>query len=52
MDWSKLAALGYRPARDFRAGLEETVARYRRNPDRWEAVVFSIMLGSSVRPRS
>ncbi|MEV6738634.1 dTDP-glucose 4,6-dehydratase [Streptomyces sp. NPDC051104] len=35
MDWSKLAALGYRPARDFKAGLEETADWYRRNPDRW-----------------
>ncbi|WP_030181080.1 dTDP-glucose 4,6-dehydratase [Streptomyces sp. NRRL S-813] len=35
MDWSKLAALGYRPARDFEAGLEETADWYRRNPDRW-----------------
>ncbi|WP_151775701.1 dTDP-glucose 4,6-dehydratase [Streptomyces abyssomicinicus] len=35
MDWSKIAALGYRPARDFVAGLEETVAWYRANPDRW-----------------
>ncbi|MEU9397600.1 dTDP-glucose 4,6-dehydratase [Streptomyces sp. NPDC048324] len=35
MDWSKLAALGYQPARDFQAGLEETVDWYRRNPDRW-----------------
>ena len=31
MDWSKLAALGYRPARDFKAGLEETTDWYRRN---------------------
>ncbi|MGW5465182.1 dTDP-glucose 4,6-dehydratase [Streptomyces sp. NPDC003996] len=35
MDWSKLAALGYRPARDFQDGLEETADWYRRNPDRW-----------------
>ncbi|MFD8613021.1 dTDP-glucose 4,6-dehydratase [Streptomyces sp. NPDC059631] len=35
MDWSKLAALGYRPVHDFQAGLEETADWYRRNPDRW-----------------
>ncbi|WP_055589322.1 dTDP-glucose 4,6-dehydratase [Peterkaempfera griseoplana] len=35
MDWSKLAALGYNPARDFHAGLIETAHWYRANPDRW-----------------
>ncbi|MFI1165671.1 dTDP-glucose 4,6-dehydratase [Streptomyces sp. NPDC020801] len=35
MDWGKLAALGYRPACDFKAGLEETADWYVRNPDRW-----------------
>nr|BFD88470.1 dTDP-glucose 4,6-dehydratase [Streptomyces sp. Xyl84] len=35
MDWSKLAGLGYQPAHDFQAGLEETADWYRRNPDRW-----------------
>lgn len=35
MDFSKLAALGYKPMRDFEGGLEETANWYRRNPDRW-----------------
>jgi dTDP-glucose 4,6-dehydratase len=35
MDWSKLAALGYQPTRDLKAGLQETADWYRRNPDRW-----------------
>ncbi|WP_380284647.1 dTDP-glucose 4,6-dehydratase [Kitasatospora purpeofusca] len=35
MDWSKTAALGYRPGRDLKAGLTETVDWYRNNPDRW-----------------
>lgn len=35
MNWGKLAALGYKPARDFLAGLEETADWYRRNTDRW-----------------
>ncbi|WP_438490771.1 dTDP-glucose 4,6-dehydratase [Streptomyces sp. S186] len=35
MDCTKAAALGYRPQRDFKAGLEETVDWFRRNPDRW-----------------
>lgn len=35
MDWSKIATLGYKPARDFHASLEETVAWYMANPDRW-----------------
>ncbi|AJC61974.1 dTDP-glucose 4,6-dehydratase [Streptomyces sp. 769] len=35
MDCTKAAAFGYRPQRDFTAGLEETVDWFRRNPDRW-----------------
>ncbi|MFI1767540.1 dTDP-glucose 4,6-dehydratase [Streptomyces sp. NPDC020800] len=35
MNWGKLADLGYRPARDFQGGLEETADWYLRNPDRW-----------------
>ncbi|MFJ5120963.1 dTDP-glucose 4,6-dehydratase [Kitasatospora sp. NPDC088548] len=35
MDWSKVAALGFRPARDLEEGLAETVDWYRSNPDRW-----------------
>ena len=35
MNWGKLAALGYKPAHDFQAGLEETADWYRRNADRW-----------------
>ena len=36
MDGSKLASLGWRPARTFDEGLPETVAWYRANPD-WVA---------------
>ncbi|MFD9412123.1 dTDP-glucose 4,6-dehydratase [Streptomyces sp. NPDC059989] len=35
MLWDKIAALGFRPARDLDEGLAETVDWYRRNPDRW-----------------
>ncbi|KUM97351.1 dTDP-glucose 4,6-dehydratase [Streptomyces yokosukanensis] len=35
MSWGKIAALGYRPAHDFQAGLEETAAWYSANTDRW-----------------
>lgn len=35
MNWGKIAALGYQPVHDFQAGLEETAAWYRANPDRW-----------------
>ncbi|MFF7456646.1 dTDP-glucose 4,6-dehydratase [Kitasatospora sp. NPDC008115] len=35
MDWSKTAALGYRPDRDLKDGLTETADWYRNNPDRW-----------------
>ncbi|MGW2544723.1 dTDP-glucose 4,6-dehydratase [Kitasatospora sp. NPDC001574] len=38
MDWSKVAALGFRPARDLEDGLAETVDWYRSNPDRWAPV--------------
>lgn len=51
MDWSKLAALGYQPARDFQTGLEETADWYRRNPDRW-APLSRIPLPSPRSPRS
>jgi len=36
LDHSKLAALGYRPARTFEDGLAETVQWYRDNRDWWE----------------
>jgi dTDP-glucose 4,6-dehydratase len=36
VDHSKLAALGYRPARGFEDGLAETVRWYRDNRDWWE----------------
>ena len=36
LDYSKLAALGYRPARTFEDGLAETVQWYRDNRDWWE----------------
>ncbi|WP_051927265.1 dTDP-glucose 4,6-dehydratase [Streptomyces durhamensis] len=55
MDWSKLAALGYRPARDFHAGLEETADWYRRNPDRWAPLSRSprpVMLSPHTAPTS
>ncbi|WP_062651484.1 dTDP-glucose 4,6-dehydratase [Streptomyces maremycinicus] len=42
MDWGKIAALGYRPTRDFRAGLEETAAWYRANPDQWAPMSNSL----------
>ncbi|MFI0977795.1 dTDP-glucose 4,6-dehydratase [Streptomyces sp. NPDC021093] len=35
MTFDKVAALGYRPERDFHDGLAETVDWYRRNTDRW-----------------
>jgi dTDP-glucose 4,6-dehydratase len=35
MDWSKIAALGYRPAHDLDQGLAQTADWYRCNPDRW-----------------
>ncbi|MYV52168.1 dTDP-glucose 4,6-dehydratase [Streptomyces sp. SID3212] len=35
MLWDKISALGFRPIRDLDEGLAETVAWYRRNPDRW-----------------
>lgn len=35
MDWTKMAQLGYTPARELADGLAETVDWYRRNPDRW-----------------
>jgi dTDP-glucose 4,6-dehydratase len=36
MDWSKIARLGYRPARDLEGGLAATVAWYRANPGFWQ----------------
>ncbi|MFJ4676929.1 dTDP-glucose 4,6-dehydratase [Kitasatospora sp. NPDC088783] len=36
MDWSKIARLGYRPARDLEAGLAATIAWYRANPAFWQ----------------
>ena len=37
VDWSKARdELGYRPRRDFTAGLAETVAWYREHRDWWE----------------
>ncbi|MGV9314387.1 dTDP-glucose 4,6-dehydratase [Streptomyces sp. NPDC003691] len=35
MHWDKIAAIGFRPTRDFDEGLAETVDWYRHNPDRW-----------------
>ncbi|WP_042405001.1 dTDP-glucose 4,6-dehydratase [Streptacidiphilus carbonis] len=35
MDWSKIAALGYRPVHDLDQGLAQTADWYRHNPDRW-----------------
>ena len=35
MDITKATALGYRPRRDLRDGLAETVAWYRDHPERW-----------------
>jgi dTDP-glucose 4,6-dehydratase len=34
MDWSKIAALGFTPRRDLPTGLADTVAWYRRHPER------------------
>ncbi|MGW2951578.1 dTDP-glucose 4,6-dehydratase [Streptomyces eurythermus] len=48
MDWTKLAALGYRPTRDFAAGLVETANWYRDNPDRWAPLSRS---SADTRPR-
>jgi dTDP-glucose 4,6-dehydratase len=48
MDWSKIAALGYRPTRDFTAGLVETANWYRHNPDRWAPLSRN---SSDPRPR-
>jgi len=36
VDWTKIAALGYRPQRTFAQGLAETVAWYRDNRAWWE----------------
>ena len=38
IDSSKMRALGWRPERDFRAGLEETVAWYRDHPGWWRKI--------------
>ncbi len=34
MTWDKIAALGFTPTRDLAAGLADTIAWYRRHPDR------------------
>ncbi|MFB7828400.1 dTDP-glucose 4,6-dehydratase [Streptomyces hydrogenans] len=48
MTWDKLAALGFRPERDFDEALAETVDWYRRNPDRWAPLMRSSV---TMRPR-
>ncbi|RII07987.1 dTDP-glucose 4,6-dehydratase [Streptomyces sp. YIM 130001] len=53
MDWSKAARhLGYRPICGLDEGLADTVAWYRRNPDRWAPLLRAPAAGvSSVRVR-
>jgi dTDP-glucose 4,6-dehydratase len=44
LDYAKIAALGYRPARAFEDGLAETVRWYRDNRDWWEPLKARVTL--------
>ncbi|MEV5237969.1 hypothetical protein AB0K89_02375 [Streptomyces cinnamoneus] len=39
MTWDKITGVDYRPERDIKEGLAETIDWYRRNPDRWAPLV-------------